>query len=244
MISEYSDRYENPGQNELVEKIGRANEVIQKAFSHYDRMDVNLVSAAIRKANRTRELSNRRVLFVIGCTIVSVILFVSILAILVEVFGLNTAKLGMPMVFAMTMFMIAGVVIGSILPSKLAEMDKKYDELIQKAGKEKKRGDSVLQKNLAEIEFLDEDYWYPLATETMFKFARQGRATTLPELYEKYDEQQFRWKTEAAFEKMFEQQQSQMNILNSIKENTTFSAIANVYTAKVLHDTFVKPRRG
>ena len=246
MTTQYSNELRDSSkQDELIYNMTRANEIIQKAFSHYDQMDVNLIAAAVRKSKRTRKYSKLRPVFAIGAVLIYMVLLIIVVAIITHLFKMDadtSSAFGEKLAAPVLILLLVALIIGLILPSKLADMDKKYGELIQGAEKEKRRGDLVLKKNLADLDFLDEEYWYPIATETMLKYARQGRAKSLPELYEKFDEQLYRWKTEDAFEKLYNQQQAQINILNNIQTNTAFSAIANSYTAKILHDVYAKRR--
>lgn len=241
MTAQFSKMYdEYDQQDELVNKMTFANDVIQKAFSHYDQMDVNLIAAVRRNAEKIKKNSDLKPVIIALSILVLFVVATIITKILSMITGNEISIVG-PNSFVLVFgLFVLGIVSGIVISNNLPATDEQYNKLIKVADKEKRLGDSILRKNLDALDFLDEDYWYPIATETMLKFARQGRASTIGELYEKYDEQLHRWKTEEAFEKIFEQQQAQTGILRNIQSSSAISAIANSYSAAILHGVFAK----
>lgn len=108
----------------------------------------------------------------------------------------------------------------------------KTDEEVARLQKEiqakKDQGQAVFDQYAAEMDFLPVDYWYPLATEYLVNMVKSGRASTLGEAIDRFDEQLHRWKIEESNAQMLAMQQQQTAHLASIKTSSKISAAANV----------------
>lgn len=89
----------------------------------------------------------------------------------------------------------------------------------QQCGAERLQGQNILEANKNALAFLPSDYWYPLATNFMLKAVQAGRATTLPEAIDKFEEQLHRWKLEESNAQILAQQQAQSQQLASIAKD-------------------------
>lgn len=115
---------------------------------------------------------------------------------------------------------IFGLLAFSCIPlyfwSKKAIKKMLEEESQQQCGAERAKGQAILEANQAALAFLPSDYWYPVATGFMLKAVQAGRANTLPEAIDKFEEQLHRWKLEEANSEILARQQAQSQQLAEI----------------------------
>ncbi len=73
------------------------------------------------------------------------------------------------------------------------EAIKKYNEL---SLSHQKSITTILNQNKDNFALLPSDYWYSLAIKTIIKYLREGRASSMPDALNLYDEQLHRWRME------------------------------------------------
>lgn len=95
------------------------------------------------------------------------------------------------------------------------------------------RASAIFNNHNTVMSLLPSEYWYPMATGYLLKAVQTGRATTLGEAIDKYEEQLHRWKIEEANAQMVAQQEQQTAHLKSIRTSNKINAAANVTNAFV-----------
>ncbi|MCC8079306.1 MAG: hypothetical protein LIO57_04495 [Oscillospiraceae bacterium] len=127
---------------------------------------------------------------------------------------------------------IASVVlsIGGYFYEKKSNAEKK-EQLNTKIERIQNRAQQFLNEHTDELSVLPNDYWYPMATDFLVKVVQSGRAGTLGEAIDRYEEQLHRWKVEDQNAQIIAQQQEQVTQLQSIKSSSRVSAAANVANA-------------
>ncbi|MCD8373618.1 MAG: hypothetical protein LUC20_00705 [Oscillospiraceae bacterium] len=92
---------------------------------------------------------------------------------------------------------IASVVlsIGGYFYEKKSNTEKK-EQLNTKIERIQNRAQQFLDEHADELSVLPNDYWYPMATDFLVKVVQSGRAGTLGEAIDRYEEQLHRWKVE------------------------------------------------
>lgn len=206
--------------NELLQKLKAADRVCQSANEHYVKADqiespISELSGKIKKA-KTKWI-------IIG------IVAWAIIAYLLESMARHIPFLGDTFMF----IMLAVVVVLSIICYRKEKeaINSKIAKIQEQAQAERNIAQQIFENNIATMEFLPSDYWYPLATEYLIKAIQIGRASTLPEAIDKFEEQLHRWKIEEANSQMLAMQQQQTAYLSSIKTSSKVSAAANVANA-------------
>lgn len=87
------------------------------------------------------------------------------------------------------------------------------------------------EKNAEAISFLPEEYCFDMALEYMIKLLQTERAQTLPECYDKLEEQIHRWNMEEASAEMLQNQKSMQRDLDDIETSAAIAAEASVISA-------------
>ena len=75
------------------------------------------------------------------------------------------------------------------------------------------------------------EYWYPQATDYLYRMVSTNRADSINQALQMFDEQKHSWNVEQANNEMIQQQRQQTNSLASIKTSSKISAAANVVNA-------------
>ena len=78
----------------------------------------------------------------------------------------------------------------------------------------------IAEKNADYLAIIPQKYRYPLASNFIEELFQLGRATTLPEAYDKLEEQLYRWNMENAMGQLINVQIENMKILEDIDLNT------------------------
>lgn len=111
--------------------------------------------------------------------------------------------------------------VGAILFAKYRN-SKRYPKNVtfyeNKAAENRAIADKIAQENEAVLSILPSQYRYPLASNYIVELFANGRATTLPEALDKYEEQLHRWKMERAMQQELALQAAQLQILSNIYE--------------------------
>ncbi len=103
--------------------------------------------------------------------------------------------------------------------NRAKDIKKHHDSAIeyQKQVQEKEKySNKLLQLHSKELEIIPTQYRYPLATSYIEELFINGRATTLPEALDKFEEQLHRWNVERSMQHNIEIQLAQTKILHDI----------------------------
>ncbi len=103
--------------------------------------------------------------------------------------------------------------------NRAKNIKKHHDSAIeyQKQAREKERySNKLLQLHSKELEIIPAQYRYPLATSYIAELFINGRATTIPEALDKFEEQLHRWNMERSMQHNIEIQLAQTKILHDI----------------------------
>ncbi|WP_394524832.1 hypothetical protein [Lacrimispora sp. JR3] len=95
----------------------------------------------------------------------------------------------------------------------LYSTNRSLKKVIQKSDELKKQLDSVVKEKLEIISIIPEKYRYPLATDYLADVLICGRADTMKEALNLYEEQIHRWKVESKMDAVLKRQQSNNNLL-------------------------------
>lgn len=109
--------------------------------------------------------------------------------------------------------------IGAILYAK-CRSSKRYPKNValyeNKAKENRTIADQIAEDNAEILAVLPLKYRYPLASNYIVELFANGRAATLPEALDKYDEQLHRWKIEHAMQQELALQAAQLQVLAEI----------------------------
>ena len=220
---------------DLLNQLNAAYAVINEAFGYFD-MEKSMSTKAKNTLNTN--LSKSKYAFFIILPIAFVLFWAYGLALsLLRTFGVNEEFLQkiIPLVFFLSpagAAVIYLLLVRPIINRKNKKYKDEYNAKINEANELYNRGVSILRENEDTLAFLPEDYRYPLAVSCFIKYALEGRAPTLQDALDRFDEQQHRWKMEEAQQQMLKMQQQQMNQLNAIRRdvnwNTAISSIGAV----------------
>ena len=78
----------------------------------------------------------------------------------------------------------------------------------------------IISANASYIALIPSEYRYPEATGFIVRAFELGRASTLPEAYDKLEEQLHRWKMEESMKSLIDMQTTQLEFLRNISQNT------------------------
>lgn len=207
--------------NELLEKLKAADSIFKKASPYYEsatqlqqQCDEQLATLPKRKK---KWILIGVLIYAVSCTIVSnIVLFIPVIG---RVLGVLVGMV----------CLVAAVYVGLNGWKKEQETTNTEVARLQKEIQAKKaQGQAVFDQHAEELDFLPVDYWYPLATEYLVNAVKSGRAATLGEAIDRFDEQLHRWKIEESNAQMLALQQQQTAHLASIKTSSKISAAANV----------------
>lgn len=207
--------------NELLEKLKTADGICKKASPYYE-------SAAQLQQQCEEQLANLPkqkkkwillavVFYFVGSSAISTaLLFVPVIG---KYLGLAFSFLCLPL----------SIYIGlkgwkQTQEKTNAEVEQRQKEIQAKRA----QGQAVFDQYAAEMDFLPVDYWYPLATDYLIKAIKSGRASSLGEAIDRFEDQLHRWKIEESNAQVVALQQQQTAHLASIKTSSKISAAANV----------------
>ena len=196
--------------DELLQKLTTANQVFQEA----NKYDIRRGEFAQQINAVNNQISNARIKWIIigavgvviggmiGMLVGLVIREILKIIPFLEMFASRLGPLG---------FFAAGAVVVFICYTLFKKEKGKYDaqiaELQRKMKAEEDAGSRYLCEHLQEYNFIPTDYWYPLAINYLYDVVKSGRATTLPEAMDRYEEQMHRWKVEGTNQQILAQQQ-------------------------------------
>ncbi len=211
--------------NELLQQLKAADRVCQSANEHYVKADqmesqISEVNGKIKKA-KIKWIAIGLIAWWFFGGIISMI-YTAINIMIIQLIGV--------------ILIIVGIVMdvkfcrGKYIKEKEG-FDSEIANIQRQVQAERNIGQQIFEDNIAAMEFLPSDYWYPMATDYLVKTVQTGRASTLAEALDKFEEQLHRWKIEEANSQMVAMQQQQTAYLSSIKTSSKVSAAANVANA-------------
>ena len=106
---------------------------------------------------------------------------------------------------------------------------KKANRLENEAAEKLSQAQSLFANNSKQLEFLPEDYRYPLATEYMIKVVGTGRAGNINEALNMFDEQMHRWTMEQSAKSILAEQKRQSQQLRALQGTASAAAVASVF---------------
>ena len=127
----------------------------------------------------------------------------------------------------------AGIALGIILYKivLLPKIESVRSASMNAADAEEAKGARILEDNVPTLSIIPNDYWYPMATNYLLKVVQTGRADTVNQALQMFDEQLHRWKVEEANASIVAQQKAQTEALKGIRRSSAINAAANVVNA-------------
>jgi hypothetical protein len=222
----------------LLNNLYTAQQIINEAYGRF-----NTEQAVRSQATRTRDAGLKKLkdsrLLILPITIaVFIVMFISIgtfveIAHLEKNLSLRNVLVpiilfGSPVGGAAIYFLL----VRPIIKKKEKKLQTACENELQRADALHGEGISILRQNGEALAFIPESYRYPLAVSWFVKFAQEGRAPTMQDALDRYDEQQHRWRMENAQRNMLQLQQQQMNQLNAIRSDINWNtAITSIGVA-------------
>ena len=205
--------------NELLQKLNTAHRICTEANEHYTAID-----GLQQKIDKIQsKIPKRKRIYTLTCGMYFVLIFLLMLM-AKEISEKIIYFLGIVIMAAVAYFIWR--VLSALMQIRVKPLRAKIEEHSTAAQK-------IFDANAEHMAFLPADYWYPIATDYLIKMVQTGRAATLSEALDKYDEQLHRWKLEEASAQMLAMQQQQAAHLANIQRNTGISAVADVVTAAI-----------
>lgn len=210
----------------IAEQMRVVDQVCTEAYPLFEEAESLRLDAETKVANSRKNKKVYRVLSILA--ILTVVQFIS--SALVALLGTIGGFLSIPLMI------LAGVVLYTRLANPYIESYAKRKEAeftvaIDRAAEAESQGNAILENNSTALMIIPSDYWYPLATNYIYKVIQTGRATTINQALQMFDEQLHRWKVEEANAEIVNQQQAQTNALKGIRRSSAINAAANVANA-------------
>ena len=203
--------------SELEEKVKSVDEICKQFYPYFEKAKKDREDAELRLKKGTK---TRVIISVVGAWILSDILV-----------GISS-MIGLPVVFGFLDIVIAIFVAAKVYNSYLKpNLTNEYNNMIKDAIYNEEKGNQIIENNISSLSILPDDYWYPLATNYIYKIVKQGRADSINQALQMYDEQLHRWKVEEANAAILSEQQSQSESLRGIRKSSAINAAANVVSA-------------
>lgn len=105
---------------------------------------------------------------------------------------------------------------------------KKHDKYYAKAAVVRQEADEIINSIESMIPV---KYRFSAAVEYGYELCETGRINSLPELYDRLDEQMHRWNLENQNDVLIQNQRETNARLGRVEANTTVSAVSNVFSA-------------
>ena len=196
--------------NQLVEALSIADQICTKAYFYLEKAAHMRTSA---EAKAQKEKKEKKILSIVA--------------------GVGVFFLSGPILNDLNL--PAGVAVGIYLYMKvfLPKIDAELSECMRAADVEAAKGTKILDENIPSLSVIPNDYWYPRATNYLLKGVQTGRADTVNQALQMFDEQLHRWKMEEANASIVAQQQAQTEALKGTRKSSAVNAAANVANTTV-----------
>ena len=196
--------------SQLAEQLSIADQICTKAYPFFEK------AANMRVVSQAKAQKNKRTAKIVS--VVAALVFI----------GLATNAIDNNMIV-----LVGGIAVGIILYRIvfLSRIKANTTSAMQAADAEEAKGSTILEDNISELSVIPNDYWYPLATNYLLKVVQTGRAETVNQALQMFDEQLHRWKVEEANASIVAQQQAQTEALKGIRKSSAINAAANVANA-------------
>ena len=200
--------------SQLAEQLSVADQICTEAFPFFERA-VGIREDALQQAAKEKKPQK---LISVG---------IGFIGLLVGAWLGDVIKIG-----AMLGFITAAAA-GILYYKKvsLPKINAKVEAANKRAVAEEAKGTQYLDDNAAALSVIPSEYWYPMATNYLLKVVQTGRADTVNQALQMYDEQLHRWKVEEANASILAQQQAQTEALKGIRKSSAINAAANVVNA-------------
>lgn len=212
--------------NELLQKLNTAHRICIQANEHYTAID-GLRQQINETQAKAGERKGKRILQWV-CFILFIVVCETVVLPPLKSISKDLATYTIPVLWIL--YIIAFLLIRSRYRASVKEKISGFNQQIEEHNAAAQR---IFDANAEQMAFLPSDYWYPIATDYLMKMLQTGRAATLSEALDKYDEQLHRWKLEDASAQVLAMQQQQAAHLANIQRNTGVSAVADVVTAAI-----------
>ena len=218
--------------NQLTVQLKEVNEIVTRAYQLIQEAESIRADLETRAAKNHRSRKIYRIVGGLICYFAGNILSSIVLSILV--------KLRMPDEMAAICSIVGTIGLAvyfyitfaaKIIQSMLGEGGKKYEAALQKAEEYEAEGTKLIDENSDVLSVIPSEYWYPQATDYLYRMVSTNRADSINQALQMFDEQKHRWNVEQANNEMIQQQRQQTNSLASIKTSSKISAAANVVNA-------------
>ena len=193
--------------NQLADQLQDANRVCEKANQYFEEAR-DILDEERRKRNIAKG-------FIYGFVFVGIAAFVWC-----------QLMSRWPLVYASIPLFLGGVVIFAAD----AIFDKNSPKVLKKAETYNKKGKQLITENESVLSIIPDDYWYPLATNYLYKAIAYGRADSIKEALQLYDEQLHRWKMEEASSNIARQLEKQIRALQSISTSVDANTASRYFT--------------
>lgn len=214
--------------NTLFEQVKNANRIVKRIFGIIDEMQQINETHTIA-TNKIKQLSSIKIIIrmVLFCFIVIPIGLYLLEAILASLLWSGLIELGIIQdnenilwVCFIIVYVIISIISFILFNRRRKSKIKKYHNSIVDCEKKYQEKDIELSKiaesNKDNLEIIPVKYRYPLATDYIEEVFESGRATTIPQALDKFEEQLHRWKLENSMNQYLEIQQIQMENLEKM----------------------------
>jgi len=201
--------------SQLAEQLSIADQICTKAYPFFEKAAYMRVDAEA-KAKKSRKTKKT-------ISVVAAVVFVGL-----------ASNFRSPFLRAHpAIILFAGIALGIVLYKFvfLPQINARKAGTMKAADTEEEKGTMILEDNVSSLSVIPNDYWYPLATNYLLKVVQTGRADTVNQALQMFDEQLHRWKVEEANASILAQQQAQTEALKGIRKSSAINAAANVANA-------------
>ena len=202
--------------NQLTEQLRVADWICTEAYPFFEKAALMRVNA---ETKAQKEKKSKKTLSIVA-GVVFYFLGGSLLMLLLR--GLGNL-LAFPLAVVFGIYLYKRVFIPRI--------DSEHAGCMKEADAEEAKGTKILEDNIPSLSVIPNDYWYPLATNYLLKVVQTGRAETVNQALQMFDEQLHRWKIEEANASIVAQQKAQTEALRGIRKSSAINAAANVANA-------------
>lgn len=228
MNNNYSSVPQNAGNNPLTKRVCRANEIVNELFAINEEKSrlQNLAAAETRSESTYKNKLLLVALFPLCLIVLPMALFLPSLfigAIIVSPFekvvsveivdAISFIIVGAILIIVPPIVLVVALLVRKHLAKKHHNALIKYREQI----KEKENAvNTLIDCRSGELDIIPAQYRYPLATNYISELFINGRANSIPEALDKYEEQLHRWKMEQSAQENIAIQLAQTEVLHQI----------------------------
>ncbi len=208
---------------ELLNRLYTADKICRQANDHFVQAQQLLEQANQKKVV---ELRSKKKIAILAGVIAPIILEQITHALFSPLVRLLPLLSGIFSILNLVVFWGSIGIVVAVYFAYKKKLERECMEAEQQAALEQEAGQKILQEHQEELSVIPVDCLYPLATEYLIKMLESGRAETLKEALQLFDEQLHRWNMEASYANILAEQQRQTQYLRNIEHNTRETAAA------------------